>query len=70
MADTRVSGSATALAEPPGLDDLDDEFTLDVRIVVSTSPRAGTGDCPTDDDCGNTCQDGASACDSFIDDPA
>ncbi|WP_326595938.1 FxLD family lanthipeptide [Streptomyces sp. NBC_01803] len=69
MADLRVSDSATVLAEPPDTGEVDDEFTLDVRVVVST--RLSTkSDCATDDGCGPTCEDGASACDSFIDDPA
>ncbi|MEW1659698.1 MULTISPECIES: FxLD family lanthipeptide [unclassified Streptomyces] len=55
------------LAEHPGGDD---DFTLDVRVVVATGPLAEMGDCPTDDGCGNTCENGASACDSFIGDPA
>ncbi|MFF3277215.1 FxLD family lanthipeptide [Streptomyces chrestomyceticus] len=47
-----------------------DEFALDVRVIVTASPTANTGDCPTDDGCGDTCVDGASACDSFIGDPS
>lgn len=66
MPDSRLADSAARLAGLPGTDDLDDEFTLDVRIVVA----AGPNECPTDDGCGQTCEDGASACDSFIDDPA
>ncbi|AEW92912.1 MULTISPECIES: FxLD family lanthipeptide [Streptomycetaceae] len=56
----------TRLADDPA----DDDFTLDVRIVVATGPMAGYADCPTDDGCGNTCANGASACDSYIGDPA
>ncbi|SOD67784.1 FxLD family lantipeptide [Streptomyces zhaozhouensis] len=68
MSDPGSSGSATVLAEPSA-EEFDD-FTLDVRVVVATRPHGNTNDCPTDDGCGDTCQDGASACDSFIDDPA
>ncbi|WP_367138433.1 MULTISPECIES: FxLD family lanthipeptide [Streptomyces] len=49
---------------------LDDEFSLNVRVVVANGPRANLADCSTDDGCGNTCENGASACDSFIGDPA
>ncbi|MEV7284941.1 FxLD family lanthipeptide [Streptomyces sp. NPDC093252] len=47
-----------------------DDFALDVRVVVTTRPHGQGGDCPTDDGCGTTCQNGSSACDSFIEDPA
>ncbi|MYV98364.1 FxLD family lanthipeptide [Streptomyces sp. SID3343] len=57
---------ATALAQRPGTED---EFTLDVRVVVTENIRR-RGDCPTNDGCGNTCQGDASACNSFVDDPA
>ncbi|MEU5425588.1 FxLD family lanthipeptide [Streptomyces olivoreticuli] len=50
-------------------DDIDD-FALDVRVLVTTRPSANTNDCPTDDGCGNTCENGASACDSFVGDPS
>ncbi|MBV9140675.1 MAG: FxLD family lanthipeptide [Pseudonocardiales bacterium] len=66
MSDTQFSGSAAALAERPG--EGDDEFALDVRVVVAYGPAMA--DCPTDDGCGNTCEDDASACNSFADDPS
>ena len=69
MSDIRASAGATALAEPSVTDDFDDEFSLDVRIVV-TSRTGGKPVCPTNDGCGQTCQNGASACNSFIEDPS
>lgn len=65
MSNVQLSGS-TALADPP--DQGDDDFALDVRIVVAYGPAMG--DCPTDDGCGNTCAGDASACNSFADDPS
>lgn len=65
MLDT-LPGSATALADDT---DFDDEFSLDVRVVVAASPMR-RGDCPTDDGCGTTCSTNNSACSSFTDDPA
>ncbi len=38
----------------------DDEFALDVRVVLSH--LVGQYDCPTNDGCGETCKDNASAC--------
>ncbi|MDT3397672.1 FxLD family lanthipeptide [Streptomyces sp. B1866] len=55
-------------AEWPDLDS-DDEFALDVRVVVAAHPNSKL-QCNTDDNCGATCENGASACDSFVDDPA
>jgi FxLD family lantipeptide len=47
----------------------DDDFALDVRVVVAyASP--GRGDCPTDDGCGNTCATSASSCTSSLSLPA
>jgi FxLD family lantipeptide len=66
MSDSRLSGGATALAERPT--EVDDEFALDVRVVVGYGPTMG--DCSTDDGCGNTCAGNDSACDSFADDPS
>lgn len=59
--------SATALA----VDDatLDEEFALNVRVVEATRPVANLL-LSTSDDCGNTCEDGADACLSFIADPS
>ncbi|ASU85803.1 FxLD family lantipeptide [Nocardiopsis gilva YIM 90087] len=48
---------------------IDDEFALNVEVVVSTHPN-GKLMCNTGDGCGNTCQQGASACNSFVGDPA
>ncbi|MBE1579529.1 FxLD family lantipeptide [Amycolatopsis marina] len=66
MSEVLFSGGATALAERPVADD--DEFALDVRVVVAYAPVMG--DCPTDDGCGNTCAGNDSACNSFADDPS
>lgn len=60
-----VSG-ATALAVN---DALDEEFTLDVRVVEATRPVANLL-LSTSDDCGNTCEDGADACLSYTADPS
>ena len=61
------SGGATALAERPAAAG-EDEFALDVRVVVAYGPVMG--DCPTDDGCGNTCAGSDSSCNSFADDPS
>ncbi|SES45447.1 FxLD family lantipeptide [Actinokineospora terrae] len=74
MWELMFSGSATALEERPAafmlgrLPAEDDEFALDVRVVVAYAPVMG--DCPTDDGCGNTCAGNDSACNSFADDPS
>lgn len=47
----------------------EDEFALDVRVVVAAHPN-GKLMCTTGDGCGQTCSQGASACNSFVDDPA
>lgn len=65
MSDVQLSGGATALADRPDAEE--DEFALDVRVVVAYGPAMG--DCPTDDGCGQTCQGDASACNSFADNP-
>lgn len=57
---------ATALAVN---DALDEEFTLDVRVVEATRPVANLL-LSTSDDCGNTCEDGADACLSYTADPS
>ncbi|MBW4722283.1 FxLD family lanthipeptide [Saccharothrix obliqua] len=54
------SGGATALLEVP----VEDEFELDIRPVLSHQATPHSNDCPTDDGCGNTCSNGASACTS------
>lgn len=64
--DSYPSSGATTLLERPieGLEGIeDDEFTLDVRVIVE--PRLACNLCGTDDGCGETCQDGASACSSY-----
>lgn len=60
--------SATALADRPADPD-EDEFALNVRVVVAAHPN-GKLMCSTGDGCGQTCSQGASACNSFVDDPA
>lgn len=45
----------------------DDDFALDVRVVV-TYASASRGTCPTDDGCGNTCSTNDSSCGSSSDD--
>jgi len=61
-----VTAASTLVLEPAV--DFDDDFALDVRVVVAfASP--GRGDCPTDDGCGNTCATNASSCTSSFDIP-
>jgi FxLD family lantipeptide len=58
------SGGATALLERP-VDVFDeDEFTLDVRVIVE--PHLACNQCPTNDGCGESCKNGASACSSYV----
>lgn len=59
--------SVTASGEPPAGELLDDEFHLDIRVIVSDSP-VYTFNCPTSDGCGDTCANGASSCVSSIED--
>ncbi|MGW0711239.1 FxLD family lanthipeptide [Streptomyces sp. NPDC002643] len=47
----------------------EDDFELDIRVVISESPFT-VFMCPTSDGCGNTCENGASACQSSIEDAA
>lgn len=47
----------------------EDDFELDIRVVISESPLT-VFMCPTSDGCGNTCENGASACQSSIEDAA
>ncbi|MEU9404104.1 FxLD family lanthipeptide [Streptomyces sp. NPDC048281] len=56
-----ASAPAGSLAE--------DDFELDIRVVISESPVT-VFMCPTSDGCGNTCVNGASACTSSIEDAA
>lgn len=67
MVEVLSSGGATALAERPTTA-VEDEFALDVRVIVAYGPVMG--DCPTDDGCGNTCSGSDSSCNSFADDPS
>lgn len=57
---TEPTGGATALLEAP----FDDEFDLDVRLVLTPQMAECTNECPTDDGCGSSCSNGASACTS------
>ncbi|WP_328665342.1 FxLD family lanthipeptide [Streptomyces sp. NBC_00322] len=59
---------ALALAERPAVDE-DDFAPLDIKVVVAAHPH-GKLMCGTADGCGATCATGASACSSFIEDPA
>lgn len=62
--------SATTLAPTPAPTALDDDFApLDVKVVVAAHPY-GKLMCSTGDGCGSTCANGASACNSFVEDPA
>jgi len=63
---TSLAGGSTALADPPP--GIDDEFALDVKVVLATHPN-GKLQCSTSDGCGSTCNDGASACNSSIEPP-
>ncbi|WP_432012707.1 FxLD family lanthipeptide [Streptomyces cucumeris] len=47
----------------------DDEFDLDVQVVISETGAAAFN-CPTSDGCGDTCANGASSCVSSIEDAA
>ena len=66
MSDGLLSTGATALAERPVTED--DDFALDVRVLV-TYASASRSDCPTDDGCGNTCAGSASSCNSKFETP-
>ncbi|GAA0955913.1 FxLD family lanthipeptide [Actinocorallia libanotica] len=65
-------GGGLAVAErpfpsgaPAVLDSFDDEFGLDVQVLVTLAP-IGRNDCPTDDGCGNTCSGSDSSCSSSM----
>lgn len=64
-----MNNSATALAVRPAVVEDDDFAPLDIKVVVATHPH-GKLMCSTGDGCGQTCSGGASACSSFIEDPA
>jgi len=66
MSQVPLPAGGTALAERPVEDD--DEYALDVRVLVAYGPIMG--DCPTSDGCGNTCSGNDSSCNSFADDPS
>ncbi|MFJ7997553.1 FxLD family lanthipeptide [Streptomyces sp. NPDC096310] len=66
---TAVLDSVNAISEPSFGDLSDDDFHLDVRVVISESPVYHF-DCPTSDGCGNTCANGASSCTSTVEDAA
>ncbi|MFD9818811.1 FxLD family lanthipeptide [Streptomyces violascens] len=61
--------SSTTLAERPAVFEDDDFAPLDIKIVVAAYP-IGKLMCTTGDGCGSTCSNGASACSSFVEDPA
>jgi FxLD family lantipeptide len=75
MPTTSFTDGPTSLLERPDtragapVDELADEFALDVRVIVALAP-VGIAMCPTDDGCGNTCSGNDSSCNSFVDDPA
>ncbi|MFD3514887.1 FxLD family lanthipeptide [Streptomyces sp. NPDC058657] len=66
---TSILDRPTGLVELPGGDLSDEDFQLDVQIVISESPVYAFN-CPTSDGCGDTCANGASACVSSIEDAA
>lgn len=68
MSTTTFPSGATALVARPNGTDSDDEFALDVRVVVALAP-VGLAFCATNDGCGNTCSGSDSSCNSFVDDP-
>lgn len=61
--------TAIAPTERPTVDEDDDFAPLDIRIVVAAHPH-GKFMCSTADGCGQTCSNGASACSSYVEDPA
>ncbi|MFI9829622.1 FxLD family lanthipeptide [Streptomyces sp. NPDC051913] len=66
---TAVLDHPTAPTELPADGLADDDFELDIKVVISESPFTVLM-CPTSDGCGNTCVNGASACQSSIEDAA
>ncbi|UWE08703.1 FxLD family lanthipeptide [Actinacidiphila bryophytorum] len=63
-----MSNATLASALAPAF--LDEDFApLDVKVVVAAHPF-GKLQCSTGDGCGSTCSGGASACSSFVEDPA
>lgn len=61
MTTIESAGGGTALLEAPAWED---EFELDVRAVLSHQAATCSNSCPTDDGCGSSCSNGASACSS------
>jgi FxLD family lantipeptide len=66
---TAVLDSPTTSDEPPVGDLSDDDFQLNVHVVIAESPVYHFN-CPTSDGCGDTCANGASSCVSSIEDAA
>ncbi|MFE4059377.1 FxLD family lanthipeptide [Streptomyces sp. NPDC059096] len=66
---TATLSNVTAPTMLPVDDLTDDDFELDIKVVISESPLT-VFMCPTSDGCGNTCENGASACQSSIEDAA
>jgi FxLD family lantipeptide len=65
MMDGRTGASALAVDDAG----LEEDFTLDVRVVEALSPVAQLM-LSTSDECGSTCEDGATACVSDTADPS
>ncbi|MFP8887731.1 FxLD family lanthipeptide [Streptomyces fenghuangensis] len=61
--------TTVAPADRPEALDEEDFAPLDVRVVVAEHPY-GKLMCSTSDGCGQTCANGSSACNSFVEDPA
>jgi FxLD family lantipeptide len=67
---TSATLAPAAAPTAPEYDFADDDFApLDVRVVIAAHPF-GKLQCSTGDGCGSTCSGGASACSSFVEDPA
>ncbi|MFF8958697.1 FxLD family lanthipeptide [Streptomyces sp. NPDC014894] len=64
-----MTNTTLARAEQPPAFDEDDFAPLDVRVVIAEHPY-GKLMCSTGDGCGPTCQGGASACNSSVEDLA
>ncbi|MFJ4685593.1 FxLD family lanthipeptide [Streptomyces sp. NPDC091377] len=64
-----MTNATLVQTEPPMACDEDDFAPLDVRVVIAEHPY-GKLMCSTGDGCGPTCQGGASACNSFVEDSA
>ncbi|MFD6989386.1 FxLD family lanthipeptide [Streptomyces sp. NPDC059943] len=64
-----TSATLAPPAPAPQADPDDDFAPLDVKVVIAQHPY-GKLMCNTNDGCGSTCANGASACQSFVEDPA